>query len=918
MLIRLLRVMVCLLVVLVPHAEQIRSVSDYTFSDIQNISSNQPDSSGSKVDVTQRIYNALTSGDPAAQVASQDLSRTYLYQIFGAVPGSLEGKSGFISILFRILNIGIISIASSLVIYSTVFGLSATSQDGGAMGSGRFSGWAIARVIGSIAVLVPTKGGYSYAQIIVMKIVIAGVVAANTVWEATIDYLNEFGSDNTFSAAPLSASDSDRAALLLGAKNLTWSSDGSEGGLPSLGYPKQNYSQYKFSDSSAVEGNFIIPINQAVLDTVNIFKACKLVMPSVIGADLTNMSVGVLNQAGGLMTTISFIRKGASVTVRGFEIVGLDKDWSRHLAIYIQQTAQRLLRLQEKGSATEEEVADIFAQQLRVLYKSIEAVSSLGDSASITSADKKEDVLQLKRGGWMQAGLKYSSLTSFGTPVDTNADYFKLFPKNAGLKNYEYVVPYSSEKPKDVLKTRALPTTSSIIKLNFEDKEFKGVLSKDSYRLLSAYTVVQTPGLVKEAYGKRFLKKIEKAISADLDKYIKDIHKAFVVKLNKADGQFMGGLSTSNLHLWSGGVVIDPDIVPKKINTMSIAVVEGLFALLNGDGESNPIIATMKTGDTIITAAKVYFNESTTSLYDAVNAASWNAFAISKSISAVIGAFKAITTQGKVKAKAAMKRGDMAGRDKANKENFKYQAMKGVTSIVSDPVLAILEFSQAATKAIVGLFLPLGAGLGVSYLVAGVVLAAYVPFVPTFIYLFSILAWFFAVVEAMIAAPIIFIGLANPEGHDAMGKSEQGIMLLLGVFLRPMLTLIGFLLALVLSYALITLFNGLFRLSTLFYIRSIFTVMPEAGYEIILSFMAASLLLLYVYSLVVVLEQCYSMIYVVPDQILKWIGGPMDSAGSSVGSALRNISGGLTQHSKVAAEGGSKTTSGATQIQTRN
>ena len=52
----------------------------------------------------------------------------------------------------------------------------------------------------------------------------------------------------------------------------------------------------------------------------------------------------------------------------------------------------------------------------------------------------------------------------------------------------------------------------------------------------------------------------------------------------------------------------------------------------------------------------------------------------------------------------------------------------------------------------------------------------------------------------MLAAPLVAFGLTHPEGHDFLGEAKQGAILLLGVFLRPVLMVIGLIAGMILSY----------------------------------------------------------------------------------------------------------------------
>ena len=46
-------------------------------------------------------------------------------------------------------------------------------------------------------------------------------------------------------------------------------------------------------------------------------------------------------------------------------------------------------------------------------------------------------------------------------------------------------------------------------------------------------------------------------------------------------------------------------------------------------------------------------------------------------------------------------------------------------------------------------------------------------------------------IEAMVAAPLVALGITHPDGHDFVGKSTHAVMMLVGLFLRPVLMLIG-------------------------------------------------------------------------------------------------------------------------------
>ncbi len=90
----------------------------------------------------------------------------------------------------------------------------------------------------------------------------------------------------------------------------------------------------------------------------------------------------------------------------------------------------------------------------------------------------------------------------------------------------------------------------------------------------------------------------------------------------------------------------------------------------------------------------------------------------------------------------------------------------------------------------------------------GFVTAYYIPVLPYMIFTFGSLAWLIAVIEAMVAAPIVALGVTHPEGNEAFGKGEFAIMILVNVFLRPSLMIIGYIAAIALSYVGVWILNA--------------------------------------------------------------------------------------------------------------
>ena len=154
-------------------------------------------------------------------------------------------------------------------------------------------------------------------------------------------------------------------------------------------------------------------------------------------------------------------------------------------------------------------------------------------------------------------------------------------------------------------------------------------------------------------------------------------------------------------------------------------------------------------------------------------------------------------------------------------------------------------------------------------LTLGAVLSYYVPLIPFFLFTFGAVTWFAVVLEAVLAAPLVALGITHPEGHDFLGKAEQSIMLLASVFLRPMLMVFGLIFGIILSYVALSLFNRGFAIAIQFlndYNGDIFNLIYQ------LAMMA-----IYTTAVLAIMNRCFAMIYEVPNKVLRWIGGPQES-----------------------------------------
>lgn len=182
----------------------------------------------------------------------------------------------------------------------------------------------------------------------------------------------------------------------------------------------------------------------------------------------------------------------------------------------------------------------------------------------------------------------------------------------------------------------------------------------------------------------------------------------------------------------------------------------------------------------------------------------------------------------------------------------------------------------------------------------GFLTAYYIPLLPYMIFTFGAIAWLMAVVEAMVAAPIVALGITHPEGEGPFGKGEQAIMILMNVFLRPAMMIIGYIAGIIVSYVSVWIINAGFG-----NVITFITGPPGSGtFKVTSSFNPSNpgadvttgytgwagvygyffSILIYTTMYVTVVQKAFTLITILPDKVLRWIGGQPESIGQESAS----------------------------------
>ena len=174
---------------------------------------------------------------------------------------------------------------------------------------------------------------------------------------------------------------------------------------------------------------------------------------------------------------------------------------------------------------------------------------------------------------------------------------------------------------------------------------------------------------------------------------------------------------------------------------------------------------------------------------------------------------------------------------------------------------------------------------GAPLLFFGAGLAIYLPMDPFLIFVGIFVGWLLLCLEAVIAAPLWAIMHLSPQGDDIMGGARGGYMLILGLLLRPMLIVMGFIAALISLPVIITSFNSIFfpvfKMSMTGSVVGIFST-------IIMVFM-------YFGTMTFLFHTIFSFMGQIPDKILRWMGG----GGEQLGEVGRGMSGSGKAHEKA-------------------
>jgi hypothetical protein len=810
------------------------------------------------------------------QVSSNDQSILYLGQVFGMVGSLLPVKdpSLLMGIMFKVLNTTALTVGALLVVYVVVVGLLKTAQEGEFLGKQWNSLWVPIRTVLGIAALFPTATGYSAIQVLIMWVVIQGIGAGDALWGTVLKYVSVAGS-------PFVKVDYQS----LGAS-------GTKGQMRSLfqSLVCQASAKATYPNVSGAMGSaaYFCTNNASSYST---FCQNMTLDPITPSAQVVNNKYSM--GPDGACGAIQYCDAGTTLTPR--QIDDLKKDPNTPIP-------QKCV--DKTGTPIPNDPGCLACKAQRDALATIVPV--------------------------------FGSIAENLVAMDNQ--YLNFFQEgDKGGSKPSWVLDYCTAK--NIPTAQCCVVGGLLLPCNPDlAKNLKAYAGTDPDSGLGNFTNVD-PGTIGNLYMKYPLQAYLKGsdfINTAVGQYtaalVGAVSKDVQNKIDQAGSTLKYDWETQALSYgWMMAGVYYFKIAETSGDNQKAAAIS--FTMVPPE---NDVVQGYNRGSTL-TAYRNNF-KAAGDLVDKMTSA--NEAASPTFSSMPVGASKIQDAMGSSEASLLNSFTYSMTGGNGNQENggadapktnplvriasFGYAMMIIAQALFAVCVVLIATLTAVATinpmvlgtgltmnpfgeamKALANFFGPFIVILITSLFSLGALLGIYVPLIPYMIFTMGAIGWLFAVIEAMVAGPIIALGILSPGGqHDILGRAEPALMMLFNLFLRPMLMVFGMMAAMLVSSAVINFVNSGF-------VAVVTSIMSNPGlFETIL------FISVYVSFIVTVLNKTFSLIYVIPEKILTWIGGPAVQYGEqeALGAAKQAVEGAAGTTSGAAKESGGSVGSGVSAV----
>jgi len=781
-------------------------------------------------------------------IASNDQSQFYLGYLFGTVgnvltPGGTGATViGVMAVLFKALNTAVLTLGVLIVIYTTVVGLLATAHEGEFMGK-KWSGlWVPIRTVMGIALMFPVSSGYSAIQIIMMWIILQGVGAADVLWNTVLSYVSTAGSVSSTISMP--SSSPSIVSMPSNMKNLYY-------GL--------------VCQASAASKNTNVPPGAS-----QGYYYCAGGNPDPFCAINSDNELYDISATGKQVT----VEPPANSTTPGM----LSYRMGPALSDHPDQGSCGTLTYSDPASICAPVApgtpgagpSSLGCIAATAGQKALQAIVPFLGAIAQKFVDVDHDYLTFRD----------SSSTAFPPVVITPPAMVKSFCSASNVAASQCCILGASSmsglggggaSSLNCVQQNPLPNGQSPF---FPDDSLDSQApTKFSNTSPDAVTKVYYPYAIKPYLGS----------STDF--------------ITAAINEYSSVLSTAVAGYFSTHQQVAPEWTTAQANGWLFAgsYYFQLAAMNNSNSQlASPTLnvspASPQTDGSVISNYRNNYNQASLIL-NAASAASTPppppgvppqfsdvSSTMSSLSAALLHRFESDLSSGAVSSGASA---GILVTPLANIQQYGQYLMMvvEVTMAVLIGILFIIvaiakinfialgfglteDPLGAAIQSVIIFTLPAATFLLGSLFVLGATLGIYVPLIPYIIFTMGAIGWFMAVVEAMVAAPLIALGILSPGGqHEILGRAEQSIFLILNLFLRPGLMVIGMIAAMLLSGIVITMINAGFN-------GVLATIMSSPG-------LFEQIIMMAIYAMLIVtsLNKVFSLIYVVPERITTWIDG---------------------------------------------
>jgi conjugal transfer/type IV secretion protein DotA/TraY len=770
-----------------------------------------------------------------------DLSMGYLSNIFGTVDGVLTSSgSQLLGAMFSIFNGAVLVLGGIVILYTLFISTLNTAHEGEMLGKRWSSMWIPLRSVMGIALLVPKTSGYSFVQIFMMWIAVQGVGAADSVWNKALDYFMQGG------------------ILIqqnqnLTSKGITGASDVTTAGvklLQSMTCLAMMQTQLNAYRNSIPEGDPTRPppVPNFYQETVNALN--NQTFPPSVASVVPKITIGfpTLNPNNSMDAPYMYLDPAPTngipnsvcgyATIAGISLTGTTSPARKSGVLAMMNTLYG------------------YAQSIVSNYN-LPATNKtrleLGHNLTTNTVNGVDYYIW---GGGSPAAPKASLLSgSIISNVVTN--YFGIVTPALNLKSQGGNLNAAA----NWVNTAKMNGWILAGSFYFDVIQFNNTLSisEDNPPVVSPPTVLSITPIGNKLPGgqsnTQYYLPLVNLLMNSSDPYSVGAGSKGTFYQDVQD--YGNNLANGNLSISNGGSTAGTgndkiDNIMKNVIGVGGKINEALQNLSTSQSSNtNPVVAIAQVGNSLVnTVFGIYVGVAVT------------VFVIGMVMGLAWGfAFAA--------------------------------AMSGLVTVLMGIITPIL--------------IPL--------FVTGLTMVYYIPMVPFIIFLFGVIGWFISVVEAIMAAPLVALGIAHPEGAEILGKAEPAVGLLVNVFLRPTFMIFGLLIGMMLSYVGVWILNqGVY---TMFYGATGYqsgatylntgatpgitkSVSSNATDVTASLFGPIAFLIIYVMIALQIVQKSFTLIYIIPDEVLKWIGINIKGMGGEA-EAEGKVAGGF--HGAAQAQG---------------